>query len=340
MSIKIGINGFGRIGRSIVRALIQKNFPLDLVAINELADLKTNAHLLKYDSVHGTLSQTIKADPGQNNQMASLHIEDKKIFMTSYKNPAEIPWSKLGVDIVLECTGLFTDKEKASLHLAGGTKKVLVSAPSKNPDITVAAGINLNQYDSKKHSIISNASCTTNCLAPIAKVLHENFGIERGLMTTIHSYTNDQQVLDVVHQDLRRARAAALSQIPTKTGAAQAVGLVLPELQGKIDGMAIRVPTANVSCVDFVCVVKKKTTSEEINKALKEASQKSLKGILDVSDEPLVSVDYNGNPYSSIVDSLSTKVIDNLVKVLAWYDNETGFSHRMIDVAQFIGEST
>lgn len=340
MGIKIGINGFGRIGRCIIRALVQRNFPVDVVLINELADLKTNAHLLKYDSVHGILPAPVKSqEAGSGGNFAQLIIGDKTVKMSAIRNPDEIPWGKLGVDIVFECTGLFTNKEKALLHLKGGAKKVLISAPAKEPDITLTAGINLEQYDSKKHNIISNASCTTNCLAPVAKVLHQNFSIERGLMTTIHSYTNDQHILDVAHKDLRRARAGALSQIPTKTGAAQAVGLVLPELKGKIDGMAIRVPTPNVSCVDFVCNVKKEATAEEVNEKLKQAANGSLKGILGYCEEPLVSCDFNGDPRSSIVDALSTKAIDKkLVKVLAWYDNEIGFSHRMIDVAQYIGE--
>ena len=337
--IKVGINGFGRIGRSILRALIDKGFPLEVVLINELGDLKTNAHLLKYDSVHGKCKVPVKANPAVGGQLPSLTVGDRTIKISSSKNPEEIPWGKMGVDIVLECTGHFTSRDKASLHLKGGAKKVLISAPAKDPDITLAAGINLDRYDPAKHHLISNASCTTNCLAPVAKVLHENFGIERGLMTTIHSYTNDQRILDVAHEDLRRARAAAVSQIPTKTGAAAAVGLVLPDLKGKIDGFAIRVPTANVSCVDLVCTLKKEANDSQINAAFKKAAEGNLKGILGYSDEPLVSVDYNGDPRSSIVDALSTKTIDSkLVKVLAWYDNETGFSHRMIEVAEFIGK--
>ncbi|MDO8520411.1 MAG: type I glyceraldehyde-3-phosphate dehydrogenase [Deltaproteobacteria bacterium] len=333
MGIKIGINGFGRIGRSVLRALVEKGFPLEVVLINELGDLKTNAHLLKYDSVHGKLKLPVKANT------ASLTVGEREIQFCSHKNPEEIPWGNRGVEIVLECTGHFTSREKASLHLKGGAKKVLISAPAKDPDITLAAGINLDKYDPAKHHLISNASCTTNCLAPVAKVLHENFGIERGLMTTIHSYTNDQRILDVAHEDLRRARAAAVSQIPTKTGAAAAVGLVLPELKGKIDGMAIRVPTPNVSCIDLVCTLKKEADEGMINDAFRKASEGALKGILGVTDEPLVSVDFNGDPRSSIVDLSLTKAIDKkLVKVLAWYDNETGFSHRMVDVAKFIGD--
>ncbi len=301
--------------------------------INELGDLATNAHLLKYDSVHGQLKTTVQA---QDN---TLVVGGKKIQMVSHKNPAEIPWGKAGVDVVLECTGIFTSREKAALHLQGGAKKVIISAPSENPDATLAIGINHKTYDPAKHDIISNASCTTNCLAPVAKVLHENFGIIEGLMTTVHSYTNDQKILDVAHSDLRRARAAALSQIPTKTGAAAAVGLVLPDLKGKIDGMAIRVPTANVSCLDFVCNLSKDATAAEINAAFKKAADGELKGILGYSDEPLVSADYNGDARSSIIDGLTTKVMGKrMAKVLAWYDNETGFSTRMVDLTVFIGQ--
>lgn len=334
MTVTIGINGFGRIGRSIVRALVEQNFPLKLKAINELGDLQTNAHLLRYDSVHGKLPTTVETKDQK------LIIGDQEVQMTAHRDPSQIPWGDMGVDLVLECTGIFTAHEKASLHLKGGAKKVLISAPSKDPDITVAYGINFDQYDTNKHHIISNASCTTNCLAPVAKVIHENFGLLSGLVTTVHSYTNDQRILDVAHSDLRRARAAAVSQIPTKTGAAQAVGLVLPELKGKIDGMAIRVPTPNVSCVDLVCQIEKSSSIEEVNAAFKKASESSLRGVLAYSEEPLVSIDYNGNPHSSIIDALSTKVMsEKLVKVLAWYDNESGFSNRMIDVAQKIGEA-
>ncbi len=333
MAIRIGINGFGRIGRSVVRALLARKTSLDLVLINELGDLKTNAHLLRYDSVHGTLRVPVSTKEN------TLVIDGREIKMSACKNPDEIPWKQAGVDLVLECTGFFTAREKASLHLKGGAKKVIISAPAENPDTTLAVGINHETYQPSQHHIISNASCTTNCLAPVAKVLHESFGMVNGLMTTIHSYTNDQKILDVAHSDLRRARAAALSQIPTKTGAAAAVGLVLPELKGKIDGMAIRVPTPNVSCVDLVCVLKKSATAEEINAAFQKAADGALKGILGITFEPLVSIDFNGDPRSSIVDALSTKVIDkNLVKVLAWYDNETGFSNRMIDLSEYIGK--
>lgn len=332
MSIKIGINGFGRIGRSVFRALLARNFPLELVMINDLGTVADNAHLLKYDSVHGRLGAPVSVDGNY------LVVGDKKIQFVSHKNPEEIPWGTAGVDIVMECTGIFTKRDKAALHLKGGAKKVIISAPAEGPDATLAVGINHTTYDPASHHIVSNASCTTNCLAPVAKVIHENFGIIEGLMTTVHSYTNDQKILDVYHSDLRRARAAAVSQIPTKTGAAQAVGLVLPELKGKIDGLAIRVPTPNVSCVDFVCNVQKDVTSEQVNQAFKTASTGSLKGILGYSDEPLVSVDYNGDPRSSIIDSLTTKVMGKrMVKVLAWYDNETGFSNRMVDLAHYMG---
>lgn len=333
MTVNIGINGFGRIGKSIVRGLIKQNFPVNLVAINELGDIKTNAHLLKYDSVHGRLDADIKVDGDK------MLIDSKPVAMTQIRNPNEIGWDKFGVDIVLECTGIFTAKEKANLHIQGGAKKVIISAPAPDPDVTIAYGINTENYDPANHHIISNASCTTNCLAPVAKVIHEKLNIKSGTMTTVHSYTNDQRILDVSHSDLRRARAAAVSQIPTKTGAAKAVGLVLPDLNGKIDGMAIRVPTPNVSCVDFVSLVEKETSADEVNQILKEASENELKGVLGYSDEPLVSCDYNGDTRSSIIDGLSTKVMGgNLVKILTWYDNETGFSNRMIDMAQFIGD--
>lgn len=333
MSFKVGINGFGRIGRAIVRALAKNNFPLDIGLINELGDPATNAHLLQYDSVHGTFPGIISASKD------GIAIDNRRIKMSQEKDPSRIPWKEYGVSVVLECTGLFTDQEKAGLHLKGGAKKVLISAPASNPDLTLAYGINHGDYDPARHTIISNASCTTNCLAPVAKVLHENFQIQYGLMTTIHSYTNDQRILDVAHKDLRRARAAAVSQIPTKTGAAQAVGLVLPELNGRIDGMAIRIPTPNVSCVDFVATVGKKASVSSVNLALQEASRHALKDILQYCDLPLVSSDFNGNPHSAIVDALLTKVIgDHMIKVIAWYDNEMGFSSRMVQVAQYIGE--
>lgn len=333
MTIKIGMNGFGRIGRSVVRAWVERDFPFELVLVNELADVQTNAYLLKYDSVHGRCDAKIEAHGNE------IRVDNRSIQFSSHRNPGEIPWSKVGVDIVLECTGFFTKRDQAAEHLKAGAKKVLISAPAKDPDITVACGINLEKYDPLQHHILSNASCTTNCLAPVAKVLNDTFGIEHGLMTTIHSYTNDQRILDVAHEDPRRARAAALSQIPTKTGAAAAVGLVLPELAGKIDGLAIRVPTPNVSCTDFVCRTKNPVTVESVNLALAHAAEGYLNGILGFCTEPLVSIDFNGSKYSSIVDAESTKVMDQrLVKVLAWYDNETGFSHRMVDVALYLAK--
>jgi glyceraldehyde 3-phosphate dehydrogenase len=297
------------------------------VGVNDLTDPDTLAHLLKYDSVHGILDADIKAAKN------AIVLDGKKIKITSIRNPADLPWGDLGVDIVLECTGLFRDKEKAEGHRSAGAKKVIISAPAKGEDITVVMGVNHEKYDPKNHHIVSNASCTTNCLAPMAKVINDTFGIERGLMTTIHSYTNDQRILDLPHKDLRRARAAAMSMIPTTTGAARAVGLVLPELQGKLDGMSIRVPTPNVSVVDLVANLKKSVTAEEINKALKEAAKGKLKGILAVHDEPLVSIDFNGSTTSSNVDAGITSVMEgSLAKVLSWYDNEAGFSNRMVDL--------
>jgi len=305
---------------------------IEIVAINDLTDAKTLAHLLKYDSVHGIFpgEVAVKGD--------ELVVNGKAIKIFAVKNPAELPWQQEKIDVVLEATGLFTAREKAELHLKAGAKKVVISAPATGEDITIVMGVNHSLYDPKKHHIISNASCTTNCLAPVAKVLHEAFGIEKGLVTTVHSYTNDQQILDLPHKDLRRARAAALSMIPTTTGAAKAVSLVLPELKGKLDGMAIRVPTPNVSVVDLVATLTKKTDAEQVNAALKAASQGALKGILGFSEEPLVSCDYNGNPLSSIVDGLCTKVLDgSMVKVISWYDNECGFSNRVIDLIKLIG---
>ena len=330
MVLKVAINGFGRIGRNILRSALNEK-KLTVVAINDLTDSKTLAHLLKYDSVHGQLDATVSAGE------SSLIVNDMDIKIFSERDPANLPWKGLGVDLVVECTGLFVDKANASKHLAAGAKKVIISAPAKEPDITIVLGVNEEKYDPAKHHIISNASCTTNCLAPVAKVLLEKFGIKRGLMTTIHSYTNDQRILDLPHKDLRRARSAAISMIPTTTGAAKAVSLVLPELKGKMDGMAIRVPTPNVSLVDLVTEIEKETTVDEVNKALKSAAQGELKNILEYSEEPLVSIDINGNPHSSIVDSLSTSVIEkNMVKVLAWYDNEWGYSCRVRDLALYI----
>ncbi|MDX2499757.1 MAG: type I glyceraldehyde-3-phosphate dehydrogenase [Deltaproteobacteria bacterium] len=332
MSVKIGINGFGRIGRMVLRAAL-KHPDVEVVAINDLTDSETMAYLLQYDSVHGRLNMDVSA------QKDSIEIDGKSIAIRSVKDPENIGWSDLGVDIAAECTGIFRDRDGASKHLAAGARKVIISAPASDPDITIVMGVNSNQYDPRQHHIISNASCTTNCLAPVAKVLLENFGLASGLMTTIHSYTGDQRLLDFPHKDLRRARAAALSMIPTTTGAAKAVALVLPELSGKLNGLAIRVPTPNVSIVDLVATVEKSgVTVSDINEALKQASEDSLSGILGFSDAPLVSIDFNGSPLSSIVDGPTTYVVDNMVKVLSWYDNEAGYSHRMVDLAAMVGK--
>jgi glyceraldehyde 3-phosphate dehydrogenase len=331
MSVKLGINGFGRIGRLVFRASL-KHPDVEVVAVNDLTDSATMAHLLKYDSVHGMLDRSIVAKDDV------IEVDGKAVAITSIKDPAMVPWKEFGVDIVAECTGLFRDRESAEKHLAAGARKVIISAPAKDPDITIVLGVNSNRYDPRQHQIISNASCTTNCLAPVAKVLLENFGIRSGLMTTIHSYTGDQRLLDFPHKDLRRARAAALSMIPTTTGAARAVALVLPDLAGRLNGLAIRVPTPNVSIVDFVATVEKSgVTVSDVNDAFKKASEESLRGILAYSDLPLVSSDYNGSQFSSIVDAPTTYVVDNMVKVLAWYDNETGYSSRMVDLAALIG---
>jgi glyceraldehyde 3-phosphate dehydrogenase len=332
MTVKVGINGFGRIGRLVFRAAW--NHPeVEVVAINDLADGATMAHLLKYDSVHGRFEADITA---KNDR---LQVNGNSVAIRSIKEPDKIDWRKLGVDIVAECTGLFRDREDASKHLAAGARKVIISAPAGDPDITIVIGVNSNQYDPRRHHIISNASCTTNCLAPVAKVILENFGLKNGLMTTIHSYTGDQRLLDLPHKDLRRARAAALSIVPTTTGAAKAVSLVLPELSDKLNGLAIRVPTPNVSLVDFVATVEKSDiTVSEVNSALQNASEESLSGILGYCEEPLVSCDFNGSSFSSIVDAPTTQVIDNMVKVLAWYDNEAGYAHRMVDLAAMVGQ--
>ncbi len=331
MGIKLGINGFGRIGRMVFRAALARP-EIEVVAVNDLTDAATMAHLLTYDSVHGKLTASVSARDG------AIDVDGRSVRITSVKDPASIDWSSMGVDIVAECTGLFRDRENAAKHLTAGARKVIISAPASNPDITIVMGVNSNQYDPRQHHVLSNASCTTNCLAPVAKVLLENFGLRHGLMTTIHSYTGDQRLLDFPHKDLRRARAAALSMIPTTTGAARAVALVLPELTGKLNGLAIRVPTPNVSIVDLVVSVEKSGVSAtEVNDALKEASQGVLGGILGFSDIPLVSTDYNGSQLSSIVDGPTTHVIDDMVKVLSWYDNETGYSHRMVDLAVMIG---
>lgn len=329
--IKVAINGFGRIGRFVVRAAA--NDPaIQIVAINDLFDSKTLAHLLKYDSVFGRAPVSVEAREKQ------IVVNGHPIELCAEKDPSKLPWKDLGVHIVLECTGKFVDKDGASSHLRAGAKKVIISAPGKNVDATFVMGVNHETYDPGKHNIVSNASCTTNCLAPVAKILHENFIIERGLMTTIHSYTNDQKLVDSPHKDLRRARAGAVSQIPTTTGAAKAVGLVLPDLAGKLDGFAVRVPTPNVSCVDLVVTCKKPISVESINTAVKKASEGPLRGILGYSEEPLVSVDFMGNTHSSIFDPALTKVIDNMAKILSWYDNEAGFSTRMIELTKYMGE--
>lgn len=332
MAIKVGINGFGRIGRNVFRA-VAGDAAIEVVAVNDVTDAKTLAHLLKYDSVHGRLEQSVTAEKD------ALIVGGKTVRVFSERDPGKLPWKDLGVSVVIESTGLFTDKAKAELHIkGGGAKKVIISAPAKGADLTLCYGVNHTSYKAGEHHVISNASCTTNCLAPVAKVLHESFGIKRGLMTTVHAYTNDQRILDLPHEDLRRARAAALSMIPTTTGAARAVGEVLPELKGKLDGMAIRVPTPNVSVVDLSVELLKNATEAEINAAMKAASEGALKGVLGYSDEPLVSIDYNDSSFSSIFDALSTKVMDgNFAKVLSWYDNEWGFSKRMGDVTKLIG---
>lgn len=327
MSLKVAINGFGRIGRCAFRAAYTKKMDIDFVAINDLTDAKTLAHLLKYDSVHGI------ADLEIDYKDDCLIVNGKSIKVYAIKDPAQLPWKDLGIDVVLESSGIFTKREHAIKHINSGAKKVIISAPAEDPDITVALGVNFDMYDKSKHNIISNASCTTNCLAPVAKVIDKKFGIVHGLMTTIHSYTNDQRILDLPHKDLRRARAAALSMIPTSTGAAKAVGLVLPQLKGKLDGLAVRVPTPNVSVVDLTCTVSKATTKEEINAAIKEAAEGEMKGILQYVSEELVSCDFNGNPHSSIFDSPLTKVIDGTcVKVFSWYDNEWGYSNRIAEL--------
>lgn len=334
MTTKLGINGFGRIGRMIFRAAA--NMPeVEITAINDLTDTQTTAHLLKYDSVHGIFNKTVTAKEG------AIVVDGQEIKVTAFKDPAHIPWQDADVDVVCECTGFFRDRENASKHLEGGAKKVLISAPATNPDITIVMGVNHEDYDPANHHIISNASCTTNCLAPVAKVLLENFGVVSGMMTTIHAYTGDQRILDFPHKDLRRSRAAGLSMIPTTTGAAKAVALVLPELAGKLNGMSVRVPTPNVSMVDLVVVTEKTNlTKEEVNLALERASKENLVDILGYSDLPLVSIDYNSNPLSSIVDASCTDVINgNMVKIYSWYDNETGYSSRMIDLAVMVGQS-
>src|SRR6516225_7500388 len=332
MAVKVGINGFGRIGRNVVRAGLHRN-DVEFVAVNDLTDTTTLAHLLKYDSVLGPLDAEVKADAD------SITVAGKKIKVFATKDPAQLDWSSVGAQIVVESTGKFTDAKEACKHIRGTVKKVIISAPAKNEDVTIVLGVNDAAYDPSRHNIVSNASCTTNCLAPVAKVLHEKFGIEKGSMTTIHSYTNDQNVLDFPHKDLRRARAAALNMIPTTTGAAKAIGLVLPELKGKLDGYSMRVPTPDVSVVDLVAILSKPATTDQVNAALKEASQGELKGILDYTEDPVVSTDMLGNPASSIVDAALTKVLDgNLAKVVAWYDNEWGYSLRIVDMIEFLAK--
>jgi glyceraldehyde 3-phosphate dehydrogenase len=330
VAIKIGINGFGRIGRMFLRAALTKK-EVEVVAVNDITDAPTLAHLLKYDSIHGVLKHEVKAEGGH------IYLDGKQLQVLAERDPAKLPWGKLGVQVVVESTGLFTARDKAALHLSAGAKKVVISAPADGVDVTLCLGVNQDSYDPKKHDVISNASCTTNCLAPIAKVLHEKFVIGHGLMTTIHSYTSDQMLQDGPHKDLRRARAAAVSMIPTSTGAAKAIGLVLPALQGKLDGLAIRVPTANVSIVDLTATVEKDADEKSINSAMKAAAEGALKGILEYSEAPLVSIDLNGNPHSSIFDAPLTKVSGKrLVKIFSWYDNEWGYSNRLADIAAFV----
>ena len=332
MSIKVGINGFGRIGRNIMRAAMDDS-NIDIVAVNDLTNAATLAHLLKYDSILGNLKADISASGDK------IKVNQDEFQVLSIKDPGQLPWKDLGVEVVFESTGIFTDRDGAAKHVTAGAKKVVITAPAKKPDITMVLGVNDDKYDPAKHQIISNASCTTNCLAPLAKVLHEKFVIRKGWMTTVHSYTNDQQLLDLPHKDLRRARAAALSIIPTTTGAALAVGEVLPELKGKLDGIAMRVPTPNVSVVDLAAILEKKTTKEDVNAAFKEASEGSLKGILQYVEEPLVSVDFRGNDHSSILDAPYTSVMDgDFVKVLSWYDNEWGYSSRCVDLLRFLAK--
>lgn len=332
MKLKVAINGFGRIGRQVFHINLLKNY-FDIVAINDLTDAKTLAHLLKYDSNYGPMDAHVEA------KGSSIFVEGKEYKVLSEKDPEKLPWKDMGVDLVIECTGFFTDRAGCEKHLKAGAKKVIISAPGKDADFTVVLGVNDDKYDPAKHNIISNGSCTTNCLAPVAKVLNDNFEIEKGLMTTIHSYTNDQRILDLPHTDLRRARAAALSMIPTSTGAAKAIGEVLPELKGKLNGLAIRVPTPTVSLVDLTCVVKKETTVDEVNQKMREAAGNKMSGFLGYSDEPLVSMDYKKCPLSSILDALSTEVIGgNLVKILSWYDNEWGYSNRLVDLTKVIGD--
>lgn len=332
MTTKVGINGFGRIGRNVFRAALN-NPEVQIVAVNDLTDVKTLAHLLKYDTTHGKLDAIVEAGEGE------LIVNGRPIKVFAERDPGNLPWASVGAEIVIESTGIFTAKEKASLHLKGGAKKVIISAPASDEDITIVLGVNEDKYDPKAHTIISNASCTTNCLAPFAKVINDSFGIVKGMMTTVHSYTNDQSVLDVPHKDLRRARAAAENIIPSSTGAAKAIGLVLPELKGKLNGMAMRVPTPNVSVTDLVVELKVNVTVDEVNAALKQASEGPLKGIMNYTEDALVSSDFNGDPASSTIDALSTMVVgDNMLKVVSWYDNEWGYSNRVVDLVAFIAK--
>jgi glyceraldehyde 3-phosphate dehydrogenase len=335
MAIKVGINGFGRIGRLLYRAAIERNANIDFVAINDLADVKTNAHLLKYDSTHGRFPGTVEA------QSDKLVVNGKDLKVLSQRDPTALPWKDLGVYLAVESTGIFTNKEKASMHLQAGAKKVLISAPSPDPDLTVVLGVNDQLYDPMKHNILSNASCTTNCLAPVTKVLADSFGLEKAFMTTVHSYTNDQKVQDLVHKDLRRARAAAVNIIPTSTGAAKAIGLVLPSCSGKMNGMAMRVPTADASIVDLTAILSKDVSVEEVNAAMKKAAEGPLKGILDYTEDPIVSSDVLHTTCSAIFDAQATMVMgskSNFIKVLAWYDNEWGFSNRMVEFIELVGK--
>jgi glyceraldehyde 3-phosphate dehydrogenase len=332
VAIKVGINGFGRIGRMFLRAALTKK-DLEVVAVNDITNAATLAHLLKYDSIHGKLSHEVKVEDG------AIFINGKPVQVLAERDPSKLPWSKLGVQVVIESTGLFTARDKAAMHLAAGAKKVVISAPADGADVTLCLGVNHKMYDPKKHDVISNASCTTNCLAPIGKVLHESFGVAHGLMTTVHSYTSDQMLQDGPHNDLRRARAAGMSMIPTSTGAAKAIGLVLPALNGKLDGIAIRVPTSNVSLVDLTVTTEKDTDVKSVNAAMKVAADGALKRILEYSEAPLVSVDLNGNPHSSIFDAPLTKVVGNrMVKVFSWYDNEWGYSNRLADIAAYVAD--
>jgi len=333
VAIKVAINGFGRIGRLLFRAAVERNAKIDFVAVNDITDSKTLAHLLKYDSVHGRAPFPVEAEKD------AVIVKGKKVRILAQRDPAQLPWKDLDAYLAVESTGLFTDREKAALHLQAGAKKVLISAPAKNPDITVVMGVNHDKYDPEKHNILSNASCTTNCVAPVAKVLNDNFGLKTGLMTTAHAYTNDQRIQDLVHSDLRRARAGAINIIPTTTGAAVAATLVLPELTGRMNGIALRVPVPNVSIVDLTCLLEKNTTKEEINAAFKKAADGPLKGIMEYTEDPVVSSDFNHSTYSAVFDAQSTMVLGgNFVKVLAWYDNEWGFSCRMVELIELIGK--